>query len=102
MLFAPKDEHELERQRKVQVSHERCPILRVKHQSCTGVMSEEEGMARKTVLLNAFRNVLTIEKSTWMQIMDTGVIPTGELKAVTEFSPDSFSFARVSAHLSKC
>jgi len=39
------------------------------------VMSERELLARKTVLLDAYANILTIEASTMVQMMDTGVIP---------------------------
>ena len=45
-------------------------------------------MARKTVLLNACRNVLTIEASAWVQIMDTCVIPASatDLKSTGELT----------------
>ena len=39
------------------------------------VMSERELLARKTVLLDAYANILTIEASTMVQMMETGVIP---------------------------
>jgi len=39
------------------------------------VMSERELVARKAVLLKAYANILTIEASTMVKMMETGVIP---------------------------
>ena len=39
------------------------------------VMSERELLARKQVLLQAYANILTVEASTMVQMMETGVIP---------------------------